>query len=765
MRFLLVDKATVQYFTSSRMAQSTEFDLGEGLSHFLMDTSLRPNFGEYVSLFYSKEGVYFLSPSEKSKDSIIFDLGQAALFSELSNRQVLTVFQTVLRFATRYWSKHKQTTNVKFVQDSSKAVVFPFPRSQGQGYRIAIELEPDAERAKKRDYLGNNLLVYKSAHDEGAGADEQPSLTNYRKALLGLPAAREGQKGMAQDKSDRPAVESLAVTHLKALDSSRVPHQTYDEWISGLLTRSQRKFVEAPLSSPHRIEGPAGTGKTLSLVLKSIYVMRDARAHNSDCHILFVVHSEASGKSVHELFEANDVDGFFGRDRQMHRRTITIITLQKLAATFLPGEVFEVEFLDPDGYHAKEIQILHTSDSFSEAMEESYQTHMPFMSQEFCGFLEAQDSWLISELLQHEISVVIKGRASGELDKYKRAPRPIYGLPLETENDRGFVFSIYERYQEKLRVSGKFDTDDIVLSAIGQLNTPIWQRRRETEGYDAVMIDETHLFNLNELSILHYITRRRGEFPIAYSVDRSQAIGDKGWTDELFEEAVRSDSGIGSTTRVEAIFRSSPEIINLACSVTSSGATLFTNFDDPMRLIDEAFTLDEESKSEVPTAIGIANDEQLIIEAFSQADNMAKQMSVPRSEILVVPFSESLLHNFEKYVSERNKPAEMLKRRSDVESVNKAKKAGRYVLGAPDFVGGLEFSGVVLVGVDKGRVPPSPTLNEDVSQHYLSYAAHNRLYVAITRAKYRVAVLFSSQRGLSPIFDNALKHKWLVKEG
>lgn len=62
---------------------------------------------------------------------------------------------------------------------------------------------------------------------------------------------------------------------------------------------------------------------------------------------------------------------------------------------------------------------------------------------------------------------------------------------------------------------GQFDTDDVVLSAIGQLDTPIWKRRRSREGFDALFIDEMHFFNINELHLFHYFTKADVQFPIA----------------------------------------------------------------------------------------------------------------------------------------------------------------------------------------------------------------------------------------------------------
>ena len=98
----------------------------------------------------------------------------------------------------------------------------------------------------------------------------------------------------------------------------------------------------------------------------------------------------------------------------------------------------------------------------------------------------------------------------------------------------------------------------------------------------------------------------------------------------------------------------------------------------------------------------------------------------------------------------------MLKRRGDLQAVEGARKSGQLVLAHADYVGGLEFFGVVIVGVDKGRVPPEGQHDLESSKRYQSYAAHNRLYVAITRAKYRIDILADQARGASKLIEPAL---------
>ncbi|WP_316867181.1 hypothetical protein, partial [Ralstonia mannitolilytica] len=107
-----------------------------------------------------------------------------------------------------------------------------------------------------------------------------------------------------------------------------------------------------------------------------------------------------------------------------------------------------------------------------------------------------------------------------------------------------------------------------------------------------------------------------------------------------------------------------------------------------------------------------------------------------------------------------------VKSRGDIEAVNRARVSGRYVLTAPEFVGGLEFGGAILVGIDNGRVPPRGISSYEDSQNFLSYASHQRVYVALTRARFRVEILGTKARGVSPLLNSAIASDLLaVGEG
>ncbi len=52
-----------------------------------------------------------------------------------------------------------------------------------------------------------------------------------------------------------------------------------------------------------------------------------------------------------------------------------------------------------------------------------------------------------------------------------------------------------------------------------------------TAGFDIMYIDETHLFNINELSLFHNLLKPNSNH-IVFTMDRSQATGDTTITKE-----------------------------------------------------------------------------------------------------------------------------------------------------------------------------------------------------------------------------------------
>ena len=356
-----------------------------------------------------------------------------------------------------------------------------------------------------------------------------------------------------------------------------------------------------------------------------------------------------------------------------------------------------------------------------------------------------------TEMFRYEISVLIKGRSEGKFDKYNALQRPKLCLPLKTEEDRMFAFDVFESYQRSLEAIGQFDSDDITLSALGQLNTPIWRRRSIRDGYDVCFIDETQLFNLNELSVFHYLNKPDCISRIIYAIDKSQVFGEVGFTEEELSLLLNKED-LNIESSFSTIFRSSPEIVDLAFNILSANTAIFHNFDNPVEHCSYSFTTEDEAKCETPEYILCQTDEKIICDVLERAEKFHNERKVERGRILIVSTSQELTKQIVSGSTTPTRSMLLLKSKNDMKTVQNALNSHCFVLGDIDFVGGLEFDAVFIVGVDKGRVPPEGKEASD----FLKYAWHNRMYVAVTRAKYAVKLWGNVNKGDSPVLQSAI---------
>ena len=505
----------------------------------------------------------------------------------------------------------------------------------------------------------------------------------------------------------RVSITGLSSTTLGEINDKVDPHQAYETWLH-LLTTDQRNFVTSDLVAPKRIDGPAGSGKTVSLSLSAIHSMISAEQADVDHQAIFITHSEASRRSIETILMSMGGDRFIAT--QPSSRQLQVMTLQGYCAAILRQEISTTELVDPDAFDAKELQAMYVEDALRLAKAD-LPTFERFMSAEFKEYLEQEELGLKISMLKHEIAVVIKGRSKESFDVYKTVPPLSTGLPIKNDADKGFVWRVYEYYRKQLEIGGQFDTDDVVLTALSQLSTPIWRRRRVRAGFDAVFVDETHLFNMNELSVFHHITRSDVQFPIAFAVDRSQAIGDRGWGNDVDVSVLVPGAKNLQTNKTDlrSIFRSSPDIVNLAFTITSSGASLFTNFENPLLKAHSNMSFEEEKKAETPSYHDYATDEAMIDGAFAVADEMRSSMATSRGEIAIIAFTEDLFSDLQHEAATRGKPAEILNSETTTNWRSVPRRPGASFSPSRTMWADSRFDGVVLVGVDEGRVPPTLT--------------------------------------------------------
>lgn len=741
--FIFISYDAVQEFASDRFYQSAEFEQSRKLCIILRGGTLE---WEHQRIFLKsdKKGVYFFTEQINRKRGILFDLTTFSGFRDKSDTVLINIFQKVMKYGIKYFNGLPLVSCERNISEGL-SLVYPFPFVRQKDVdKVYIDKNTSSHNRANQDFL--TVFHY------GTGEALTPSFSCLNKVIKEL---KSGTFTAASPISKR-TINSLNVTSLD--ESKRV--LTIDErvglesWMN-YLTERQLEFVKRDVVGAERLEGAAGTGKTISMVLRCIFLLTRSQSVPREFHIIFITHSIASKERTIETFKANceNAMDYLESDESKPIKSILFTTLQEWSGNNLgTNSIKDAEYLDKDAADSKAYQYLYIQQALSEVMRTKWNGYSLLCSDSLKQFMEVSSEEAKTEMFRYEISVLIKGRSDGKFDKYNALKRPALCLPLQTEEDRMFAFDVYESYQKSLESIGQFDSDDITLSALGQLNTPIWRRRSVKDGYDVCFIDETQLFNLNELAVFHFLNKPESVSKIIYAIDKSQVFGEVGFTDEELSLLLNNDGDNNIESSFQTIFRSSPENVDLAFNILASNAAIFHNFENPIELCSYSFTAEEENKCESPEYILCPTDEKMIRDALGKAEKYHVDKKIDRGRILIVSTNSELTKQIQGCGHSASRSMLLLRSKNDMKTVQNALNSHCFVLGDIDYVGGLEFDAVFIIGVDKGRVPPE---DRDLSS-FIKYAWHNRMYVAVTRAKYAVKIWGNSSKGESAVLQSAL---------
>lgn len=353
-------------------------------------------------------------------------------------------------------------------------------------------------------------------------------------------------------------------------------------------------------------------------------------------------------------------------------------------------------------------------------------------------------------MLQHEFSIQIKGRTDCTIDRYYDIASIKNGLPCITKRDKEFIFLIFEEYQNTLKEEGTFDVDDVIMEALAPLNAPVWRRERVQKGYDYIIVDEMHLFNVNEQSVFHFLTKHAGkEIPICFALDYSQAIGERG---NVSTDYIETEFGAHvERKKYCTVFRNSPQISEFCASLAAAGTLMFQeSFMNPYAATKSNFTEAEEKKSSLPALYMYNTDTDMYNSLEEHIQVIIKELQCKLHEIAIISFDNMLLSK---------EGVDKLKKiiKKDIELIDFASsaKSNKIILASPYDINGLEFQAVVLIGADEGRVPQTTGIS-DISKHFILYSAYNLLYIASSRAKYKLVILGNRLKGVSSCLEYSI---------
>lgn len=698
----------------------------------------------------NENGILFAG-KEETNNLLVFDLNNMHLL-ERSPSELLTILYKTFLFSVRFW-QGMPFVSCEHIFGTNKAAVFPFAFTAGEADHVVIRRNPPHEG------FGTCLFAYdfNNRSTLSLATEPDPDFYLFNLAVEDYKAQNETRTQFFGERELKVEFESSPVLKTVKSDGfstdSAFQYLQFDSQIK-LLTKAQKTVVELTnVSDPIRIEGPAGTGKSTSMILRAVRLLVDAQKSGKDFRILFITHSGSTQDAVNcqlqsflspEFFEANS------------KQRIEITTLFSWCANFTglsPNQLIE-----STSESSKKFQFELLSMAFDAVKSKSYKTYKNLISSELRSFLETEDQIRVLLMLQYEFSIRVKGMASESIEQYRNLSKLENGIPLHNDDDIDYIFKIFTTYQSYIQQLNVYDTDDVAIEALSRLDGPMWRRNRETQGYDYIFADEIHLFNLNEQQIIHHLTKDRTQknIPICFALDHSQAIGERGDISNYYFEKEMSAQKVQLSYSYSKVFRNSPYIIDLCAAITASGATMFQNFSNPYYSYHENFDFQQKKLYKRPELYQYDNDEDMKNSLEGHITELTNQLKCPASEVAVIFLDASLIKewNIEESIGQYGT-------RLVADNRIKAKKDCRVFVSTPEFINGLEFSAVILPAIDKNRVPAYGI--QDVAKNFLKYSALNQLYLSCSRAKYGIRILENTTRGRSECLEYPLSKNVIVE--
>jgi hypothetical protein len=531
--------------------------------------------------------------------------------------------------------------------------------------------------------------------------------------------------------------------------------RTYSDWLP-YLSPDQLRFLEKP--PPVKLRGPAGTGKTLCLLLKAIREVAEARKRGDTLRVLFLTHSWAMETQVDQLLRTMDEDDAV--------RDIDVFPLFSVGSMLLDANLPSgLMPLGEDSHSGKQEQLARVRAVLQSAVATDWPPYRSRARSQFVQVVESDpdsdEHRLFAWELLNEFACVLgpEGVVPGSRDakrEYQELSRAPWMMSLENDAEKDFVLGLYGDYINGLRRDSLISSDQIINDFVKDLEKSQWQYRRATVGYDLIMVDELHLFNEQERRALHLLTRDPVTYPKMFmALDPRQSaeivytgVAGRAITRDGPARAGQALSDVEqlSLTRVH---RFGTEVLGLLRHINRSWPQL--DLGDDWELDLEQVQPDGPS-ADVPQLYRHRDARDEATAALRAARAWSNRADGGRVAVVLVDRDMLDLYGEAAEDSEIGR-VNTLGSRDDLASLQYEKRT--IVLGAAEYVAGLQFDTVVVAGLPRRR------RHESWSQ---TRQLLSQLYLAISRASGHVEIHVNDLNGSLPDVLETAIHAGALQE-
>lgn len=474
------------------------------------------------------------------------------------------------------------------------------------------------------------------------------------------------------DRVDFDAIGSAAIS--KSL--------SFEEWVDQLKP-SQREVLDIAPGSSVKIVGPAGCGKTLMLCMRALSQVRKAEETGQHIRVLFATHSWAMAERVDDTLTALNAGHPV--------LAITVYPLLQILNEIVGNSMLRgLRLLGDDSTDGRRLQIDYLRDALAAVgPADKAILQAQGLSPECSNALE-EDGPTRTEVIENiyeEINGILlaEGLIPGDRRKeeeYLSRVRADDLPPFPLRGDRAMILLIYRDFLSRLREREFITTDQLVSDATKVLETFTWGVKRESEGFDLILIDELQLFDAQERFAVALLASSPEETAFVTAEDPSQGLFSSispAWQKDVPSRKIRHQVALTAPLRFTPGILSFVYRLYLAFPLNAHALSV------------ESLDTHEGQ----PHLIQETSDERAVQAACELAKSVASQLA-PSSRLAVISIdgsAASIASSLRK--SGMNNTVEVLSL-DDVDKLSYSRRA--VVVGEWQFLGGTQFTHVIVVG-------------------------------------------------------------------
>lgn len=558
----------------------------------------------------------------------------------------------------------------------------------------------------------------------------QPNATLLNEAISGVVKALE------QKEPTRPLSALGNAVSLEALHpTNREALYSLEDWYTARLTTDQRRFVDHPLSGSVKLEGPAGSGKTVALVVKCLRELHQPRSASSPSkRFLFLTHASSTATAIENLVLSMDPER--GIDfLASNRPSLVITTLYSLANSQMRYDLDDLAPVSLDGHEGRAFQADILNQVIEEYRHGDWIAFKSACSSPFIAYMEADKNsperrFFLWEIL-NEFACVLdaEGVRSGTVqrERYLSEKRRNWMMVLGSREERQVVLNIYDKFRSWLRNEKAIGGDQMIADFLNHLDSFRWEATRDQEGFDAVFVDELHLFNRQERMIFRHLLKNVDAPPIVLmACDAKQSPRDTflrlpSVDTQKYDYWRDAKLGKVESIKLVDVFRYSPQIAKALTCIDQSFPG--QDLDDDWPAYKGIARTDD---GPTPTVCELKSTIATYTVVFRRAQELQRKYGRDKRVAVLCASNELFIRHLE-FTDLRNS-FHAITSRDEASGI--APNARKFVFSMPEYVAGLQFDTVLLIEVNKNEVPEGPysaaALRKFVSQVYLGASRAER---------------------------------------